>query len=197
MARKASRAERRALVERLLLADPQMSDRAVARASGSSHFLAGTVRGELVAAGRIEPRPARPAGSVQVGHPNLTRQEAGVSSPRLEHGGRAETALAEARVRYLEELRERHPEADDAVLRAQAGRLARHDVLTDFLDRVGVAGLLRRDGELRPQAALIGQLEVAIERCSARLAGEGAGGVSEAEAAYAEYQRITERKEQS
>jgi DNA-binding transcriptional MocR family regulator len=123
MAAKTTRAERRELVERLLTADHERSDRAVARASGVSHTLVATVRRELVAAGAIAARPPRPDVAVQA-NGNLTRQAAGDPGPALKHGAWSERTLAELRTRHLEDLRQRFPDADESLLRVQAGRLS-------------------------------------------------------------------------
>jgi hypothetical protein len=194
--RKATRLERRAMVERLLLEDHLRSDRSISRACGSSHALVGTVRGELVAAGRIEGRPVRPAVDAQASsgrNANLLRQPAGEPGPAVKHGAWSETLLAELRARHLAELRERYPDKDDTLRRLQAGRLARYERLTDFLDRADLAGLIQKDGKPREVALLVSRLEDAIERGHARLSGDGAangGGVDP----YAEYQRIVEAK---
>jgi len=176
MARRTSRAERRVLIERLLLEDVTRSDRSIARASGGSHALAGTVRRELEAAGRIERRPVRAEADVQAGggrNGNLRRQPAGESGPATTHGVWSETTIAEARTRHLAALRERFPDADETLLALQSSRLARLEVLSDYIDRKGVSALIKRDATPREAALLIARLEQAIERCHARLEGDG------------------------
>jgi hypothetical protein len=171
----------------MLVEDHTRSDRSIARASAASHTHVADCRRQLVAAGRIAERPCRPTTAVQADG-NLTRQQAGRPGPALRHGATSEIALAPLRARHLHELRERFPAADDAILRVQAGRLARHDALTEHLDRAGVKALMRRDGSLRPAATMLSRLEDAIERCHERLSGAAAsGGVDP----YAEYRRIT------
>jgi hypothetical protein len=151
-----------------------------------------TVRRELVAAGAIAARPPRPDVAVQA-NGNLTRQAAGDPGPALKHGAWSERTLAELRTRHLEDLRQRFPDADESLLRVQAGRLSRHEALTDFLDRAGVSGLVTKAGSLKPAAALIARLEDAIERCHGRLTGVGANGADP----YEEYRKITQRREQT
>ena len=175
---RSSRAERRALVERMLVEDHARSDRSVARACGTGHSLVATVRGELVQAGRIARRPDRAVVDAQGEsgrNANLVRQRAGEPGPALRHGAESEVLLAPLRARHLDELRVRFPDADEAILLVQAGRLARFQVLTEHLDGVGLRGLVRRDGNLRPAATLLARLEDAIERCHARLSGDGGG----------------------
>ena len=199
--RKGTRAERRELVEAMLVEDHTRSDRSIARASAASHTHVADCRRQLVAAGRIAERPCRPTTAVQADG-NLTRQQAGRPGPALRHGATSEIALAPllpvthprggdrnaGRDQQHHDGRERFPAADDAILRVQAGRLARHDALTEHLDRAGVKALMRRDGSLRPAATMLSRLEDAIERCHERLSGAAAsGGVDP----YAEYRRIT------
>src|SRR5207249_2245504 len=52
-----TQAERREQVTKMLLFDSSRSDRAIARGCATSHSLVGTVRRELVKAGRIDQRP--------------------------------------------------------------------------------------------------------------------------------------------
>jgi hypothetical protein len=191
--RKSTRAERREVVERLLREHHDRSDRSIARLAGASHTLVANVRRELVAAGVIAARPCRPEVATQDGHGNLLRQPAGEPGPAMKHGAYSAATLAQLRTRHLEELRARFPDADDTLVRLQAQRLSRHQVLTDFFDQAGLAGLIQTDGKPREAALLISRLEDAIERCHARLSGEGGangGGVDP----YAEYQRIVEGK---
>jgi hypothetical protein len=176
--RKATRAERRVMVERLLLEDHLRSDRSIARACGGTHSLVGTVRAALVASGRIERRPDRPVVDAQGEsgrNANLRRQPAGEPGPALKHGAYSEATLAEIRERHLEELREQFPEADSTILWLQAARIAKLEALVDFFfDRVGgVQGLIDRNGSPRPTTLLMARLEDSIERTLRALSGGG------------------------
>lgn len=134
MARKTTQAERRRLVEDVLLQDHMRSDRATSRACGVSHSFVGSVRAELVAAGRLAARPDRPEADVQASsgrNANLLRQRAGEPGPALKSGAQSETRLAPMRLRFEESLRE---EFDLDVLSAR-----RCALLADLLSRIELA----------------------------------------------------------
>ncbi len=177
------RAGRRELVERLLLEDHERSDRSIAKLADCSHTLVANVRRALVEAGSVSARSGRQAVATQAGHGNLRRQEAGESSPALQHGAHSETTLPALRQRFRDELRAKYPDADPMLVEVQAGRLARWRVLTDFFDQADLAGLIHRDGRPREAALLITRLEAAIERSHLKLTEVAGGGVVDPAAA--------------
>jgi hypothetical protein len=170
-AHRTTRQERREVVEPLLREDASRSDRSLARLAAVSHTMVANTRLALVAAGEIAVRAARPDVATQDGHGNLTRQAAGEPSAARQHGVHSEAFLAPLRMRHLEQLRAKYPTPDEALLAVRAGRLARFDVLTDYIDRRGVGVLVTRDGNPKPAATLIASLENAIEKTHLRLTG--------------------------
>jgi hypothetical protein len=190
---KKTRVERRELVERLLTADHELSDRAVARQAGASHTLVGKVRRELVAAGVVAARSGRPGVATQEGHGNLLRQPAGEPGPALKHGASSEATLAEVSARHLVELRKEFPQASERILLLQAGRLARLEVLMGFFGDMGMQALVDRQGKPRATTLLMGQLENSVERTHRELSGEGASGDGAADP-YEAYRRIVEER---
>jgi hypothetical protein len=175
--RKATRAERRRLVEAMLVEDHMRSDRSIGRGSGASHTLVANIRRELVVAGRLAERPCRPAAAVQADG-NLTRQTAGEPSPATAHGAYSEAKLAPLRERYLAELRAEFPSASEVRLRVQAHRLGQIELLGRFTDERGVIRSART-GEVFAAAALGERLAASYlaehERLEAAERGPGGG----------------------
>ncbi len=147
-ARRSSRAERRALVERMLTEDHTRSDRSIARSAGASHTHVADVRRGLVVAGRIAARPCQSEVATQDGYGNLARQQPGVPSPALKHGAESETRLAGLRVRFEESLSAEFGQVVDARrLWLAADLLARVEAARAWLDAQG--GVTRnRAGEV-------------------------------------------------
>lgn len=143
-----ARAERRALVERLLVEDHERSNRSIARASTASHTLVGQIRVELEGAGKIAARSASVNVATQDGHGNLVRQAAGVPSPATRHGAYSEASLAPLRDRFEGSLRDEYGELlDDRRLFLLADLLSRIELGLRWLDQRG--GVVRnRSGEV-------------------------------------------------
>ncbi len=162
-----TQAERRVMVERCLEEDFQRSDRAISRVCAVSHSHVGSIRRELQQAGRIQPRPARPAADRQSGHANLQRG----GSPRLQSGARSERVVAPLRSEIEDELRAEYGEElvrrvlGDRRLRMLADLLARIERAERWLDEKG--SIARRGGEPWP---IVRELERWSQRADAVLA---------------------------
>lgn len=201
---KTTRNERREHVERLLAEDHLRTNRQIARLAVVSHTHVANVRKRLEDAGRIDPRPARPATATQAGYGNLTRQQHGQSSPARISGAHSPAEVAPLRARFLLELTAEYPPGTSSaaarVLAVQAGRQARWQLLTDHVDRRGLSAVVGRDGKPRPLALHLQRLEDAIERCyanlEARKAAQGKAGNASAQAALdAHLRELAQRRE--
>ncbi len=162
----AGRAERRAMVERLLLEDHLRSDRSIACACGGSHALVGTVRAELVAAGRIDRRPDRPEADAQAGggrNANLTRARRGEPGPALRHGAHSERRVAPIRERILEDLRREFTGVADDLLVIQAHRRAQYELLMAEHDERGIVQAGKRR-EITPASQFAERIGASYER---------------------------------
>lgn len=165
---KTTRDERREHAERLLVEDHLRSNRQIARLAAVSHTHVSVVRKRLEDAGRIDPRPARPAAATQEGYGNLTRQQHGQTSPARISGAHSPAEVAPLRARFVLELTAEYPPGTSAaaagVLAVQAGRLARWQLATDHIDRTGLSAVVGKDGKPRPLALYLSRLEDGIMR---------------------------------
>lgn len=167
-------AERRALAERLLLADPERSNRSVAKGVRCSHPTVAKVRAELVQAGKLPPAttglPAAGGNGkalIVQSHGGALAPPAGAGNTRaVKAGQHSENIVGPRREAHLIGLRDTYPNESAVELAMLASRLAKWDVLTEYLDRSGL--MERRGGALRQAAVEHGKLEVAIERTLAR-----------------------------
>lgn len=168
MRRTSPQAERREWIAAALTEDPSRSDRAVGRACGTSHSTVAAVRVELERDGRISRRMDRPDAARQATAPNLVRALPGVPGATLKHGSNSEAVVGPIRQRHLARLRQRFPAEDEDELLIAASRRAKIEVLSEYLDRIG---LVRRGGDVRGAVVELGRLETALERQLARFAG--------------------------
>jgi hypothetical protein len=147
-----TRAERRALVERLLAEGPERSNRALARACAVSHTHIAEVRRALESAGKLPPRICRSGLAVQADG-NLQRQTADGEPIAATHGAYSEQRVAPLRERYLAELRKEFPSVSERRLVIQAHRLGQLELLGRFTDERGVIRS-QRHGNVFPAATL-------------------------------------------
>jgi hypothetical protein len=172
--RESTRAERRALVERLLIEDHTRSDRSMARAAGVSHTYIGEVRRKLESAGTLPPRPCRSDLATQDGG-NLRRQTPDGESIAETHGAYSERRVGPLRERYLAELKVEFPRASERRLVIQAHRLGQLELLGRFTDERGVIRS-RRHGNVFPAATLGERIAAAYLAEHDRLEQQGGGG---------------------
>ncbi len=126
-----------------LIADPQRSDRSIAKSVGGSHSTVADVRRGLESSGQIDHRldrseVAKQAGSGQSA--NLLRQTPGEPSPALTHGAYAESRLAPMRERCAAELLLRYSFLGEQPLRLDglADLFARRTLARAWVDEHGL-----------------------------------------------------------
>ncbi|MGC2375375.1 MAG: hypothetical protein WA484_16030 [Solirubrobacteraceae bacterium] len=178
--KQSTRAERRALVERMLVEDQTRSDRSIARAAGVSHTHIAEVRRALESAGTLPPRPFQSKLATQPGG-NLQRQTPDGEAIAETHGAYSERRVGPLRERYLGELRVEFPNASERRLVIQAHRLGQLELLGRFTDERGVIRS-RRHGNVFPATTLGEKIATAylaehdrLEQREREHAGGGAG----------------------
>jgi hypothetical protein len=177
MSVKQTRAERRARVEQILLADHAQSNRAVARATGVSHVTVASVRAELVLAGKIAARTDRAdvdkqGESGQLA--NLVRQPAGEPGPATKHGRHSAALRRSVEDGHRERLAREFPKAigrpgGQDLLNAAARRAGLVEMLGDWTIE---SGAIRVKGGLDDVSPATRELRTHLdgyERCIARL----------------------------
>ncbi len=127
----------------LLQSDFVLSDREIARRTGSSHTSVGTYRQHLESTGQIPPRPAVPAEARQVANGNLVRTVPGQSSATLTHGTRSPLKLAPLRLEGEAWVSTRWPFLDDTRVKLIGDLAARIELARRFTD---TKGILRHKG---------------------------------------------------
>jgi hypothetical protein len=153
----ATRPGRRERMAELLTADPTTSNRRIADGAGSDSKTAAKVRAELERAGAI---PSRRLRVQDHGGALLPPAEAG-NRRAVKAGQHSEAVIGPVRERHLATLRDRFPDELEALLVIAASRAARVDVLSRYVDQVG---LMKRGGEMRGAAVELSRLETALER---------------------------------
>jgi hypothetical protein len=157
-----TRAQKREKIDELLRANYERSNRAIALEVHSDHKTVGRLRADLETAGVIPariPRPQAHGGALLPSEPGNQRA--------TKSGVKSEMVVAPIRARHLDTLRERFPDEPEPVLWIAASRAARIEVLSGYLDRVG---LIQRRGVLNGAATELTKLETALEKQLAVLA---------------------------
>lgn len=142
--RTGTRAERREQLATVLLAEPGLSNREVARRVGSDHKTAGVVRAELERTGEIPARTRR-----RQGHGGELWVSEARNGKALRHGAYSEPKVAPLRERHLTALRERFDAVDERLLAITAHRMAQFELVTGWLDGHGI---VKGRGDVFPAA---------------------------------------------
>lgn len=171
-ARKAtSRSERRQMVERMLVEDPDRSNRSISRAVGCSHELVRIVRGELESAGRIDPRNCRSNLAEQPHGGRLTQTVAGSPSAAMTHGATSPTRLAPLRLEGERFARQRWPWLDDARVALVSDLMARTELARRWLEDRGTV-VSNRHGRVFPVAVQLDAWSRRLDEMLVRLDAE-------------------------
>lgn len=153
--RGSTRAERRDKMAALLIEDPTLSNREVARRVGSDHRTSGRVRRELESAGSI------PAQTLQLQpHGGALLAPEANNTRHLTHGAFSERKIAPLREVHEASLRQQFPAVDERLLGLQAHRMAQIELLVTWCDQHGI---VKRGGEVYNAARFAEQLTRGFE----------------------------------
>lgn len=136
-----TQAERRELIRNMILADPQRSDRSIARGVGTTHPTVGSVRRELISAGMVD-RATNQANLVKQAHGGKLAR-GGQSATT--HGCYSESRLAPLRAKHAAWALERWPHLDAMRADLVASLAARIQLAREWTDQRGIVRNRRGD----------------------------------------------------